>query len=70
MVGAKLPGPCLPANDASPAVYTIVIRASEYDMPPDMLEDIVARSVLTFRQAEIRSIRDLPDDSCNDEGDF
>ncbi|OJA18824.1 hypothetical protein AZE42_00831 [Rhizopogon vesiculosus] len=29
------------------AVYAIVVRGSEYDIPPDMLDDIIARSIST-----------------------
>lgn len=30
------------------AAYAIVVRGSEYDLPPDMLDDIVARSISSF----------------------
>jgi len=30
------------------AVYAIVVRGSEYDIPPDMLDDIIAQSISTF----------------------
>lgn len=29
------------------AVYAIVIRGSEYDIPPDMLDDIIVQSIST-----------------------
>lgn len=31
-----------------PAAYAIVVRGSEYDVAPEMLDDIVAISVSTF----------------------
>lgn len=34
--------------NAIPAVYAIVVRGSEYDIPPDMLDDIIAQSISTF----------------------
>ena len=34
-------------NDAVPAAYAIAVRSSEYDLPPDILDDIVARTVST-----------------------
>ncbi|KAF4622887.1 hypothetical protein D9613_001650 [Agrocybe pediades] len=30
------------------AVYTIVVRSSEYDLPPEMLDDIVAHSISNY----------------------
>ena len=30
------------------AAYAIVVRSSEYDLPPDMLDDIVAQSVSNY----------------------
>ncbi|KAG1783647.1 Translin [Suillus placidus] len=30
------------------AVYAIVVRGSEYDIPPDMLDDLIAQSISTF----------------------
>ncbi|KAF8845328.1 Translin [Paxillus ammoniavirescens] len=30
------------------AVYAIVVRSSEYDLPPEMLDDIISRSIPSF----------------------
>jgi len=32
----------------TPAAYTIVVRSSEYDLSPEMLDDIVARTISNF----------------------
>ncbi|PPQ90409.1 hypothetical protein CVT25_014927 [Psilocybe cyanescens] len=33
---------------STPAAYAIVVRSSEYDLPPEILEDIVAQSVSNY----------------------
>ena len=33
------------------AAYAIVVRTSEYDLSPDILEDIVAQSMSNFRDS-------------------
>lgn len=30
------------------AVYAIVVRSYEYDLPPEMLDDIISRSIPSF----------------------
>ncbi len=36
---------CIPFT---PAAYAIVVRSSEYDLSPEMLDDIVARTISNF----------------------
>ena len=31
-----------------PAAYAIVVRSSEYDLSPEMLDDIVAKSISSY----------------------
>ena len=44
---------CVPA-----AVYAIVVRTSEYDLPPEILDDIIAQSMSKYAYKEKRSNRD------------
>lgn len=52
------------------AVYAIVVRGSEYDIPPDMLDDLIAQSISTFssntsaktRLGQVRSGDDYDDE--------
>jgi len=39
------------------AAYTIVVRGSEYDLPAEMLDDMVASSVSTFSATDYLSNR-------------
>ena len=32
-------------SDCLSATYTVAVRSSEYDLPPEMLDDLVARTV-------------------------
>jgi hypothetical protein len=51
-------------------VYAIVVRGSEYDIPPDMLDDLIAQSISTFssntsaktRLGQVRSGDDYDDE--------
>jgi hypothetical protein len=47
----------------TPAVYAIVVRSSEYDLPPEMLDDIVSQSIS-------QSGRPLKDGDFDDEEDY
>ena len=37
------------------AAYAIVVRGSEYDLPPDILDDIVAQSISAFSPSDKHS---------------
>jgi len=56
----------------SPATYTIVVRESEYDLPPAMLEDLVAQSIANFgggvqdRRSNRSKVRDNGDEDDDD----
>lgn len=41
----------LTLNPLNLATYAIIVRGSEYDLPQDMLDDIVSRVVAPFRDA-------------------
>ena len=52
------------------AIYAIAIRGSEYDLPPDIMDSIVAKSISEFSReaASHRPIKDRRNlDSVNDE---
>ncbi|KAI5829421.1 Translin [Schizophyllum commune Tattone D] len=55
------------------AAYTIAVRFSEYDVPPEMMEDIVSSTVANFssdpRDSRGRGRRDDHDDEGRDEYD-
>ena len=34
------------------AVYTVVVRSSEYEFPPEVLEDIVAQTMRTAQESD------------------
>jgi hypothetical protein len=46
------------------AVYAIVVRSSEYDLPPEMLDDIISRSLpsLTSGSGKAKRGRDAGSD--------
>ncbi|KAF9452538.1 Translin [Macrolepiota fuliginosa MF-IS2] len=50
------------------AAYTIAVRSSEYDLPPEILDDIVAQSISHFSDRSHKRTRghDLEDDPDND----
>lgn len=50
MIG--LTGPSPPYQFPFIAAYAIAVRTSEYDLPPDILEDIVGRMVSGFSGAD------------------
>ena len=56
-------------SDPIPAAYTIAVRFSEYDVPPEMMEDIVSSTVANFSSdtRESRGGRGRRDDY-DDEG--
>jgi hypothetical protein len=47
------------------AVYAITVRTAEYDLPPDMLDDIAARHMLTITH-ENRGRREVDDEEDDD----
>jgi len=44
------------------AVYAIVVRTSEYDLPPEILDDIIIQSMSNYAYKEKRSNRDVGSD--------
>ncbi len=38
------------------AAYTIVVRSSEYDLPPEILDDIVARAISHFSDRPFKRV--------------
>ncbi|KAF9229575.1 Translin [Gyrodon lividus] len=51
------------------AVYAIVVRSSEYDLPPEMLDDIISRSIPSFTSGsgKVKSSRDVGSDDGHDD---
>lgn len=49
------------------AAYTIAVRSSEYDLPPEILDDIVARATSHFSDRSSQRARGL--DTEDDPGD-
>ncbi|KAG8220025.1 Translin family-domain-containing protein [Butyriboletus roseoflavus] len=49
------------------AVYAIVVRTSEYDLPPEILDDIITQSMSNHAHKDKRSNRDIGSD---DERDY
>jgi len=55
-------------------VYAIVVRSSEYDLPPEMLDDIVAQSISNFTGSgghghDVRPRRPIADNTSDGEGE-
>ena len=61
---------CLPhlTDSHLPAVYTLTVRSSEYDLPPEILDDIVVRSISRFSNPSHKRVSGFEDGSDNDEG--
>ncbi|KIJ68664.1 hypothetical protein HYDPIDRAFT_106900 [Hydnomerulius pinastri MD-312] len=49
------------------AVYAIVVRSSEYDLPPEMLDDIISQSISSFTSGGGRTKRNRQDAGSDDE---
>lgn len=43
-------------------MYAIVVRTSEYDLPPEILDDIIIQSMSNYAYKEKRSNRDVGSD--------
>lgn len=43
-------------------MYAIVVRTSEYDLPPEILDDIIAQSMSNYAPKDKRSNRDIGSD--------
>lgn len=43
-------------------MYAIVVRTSEYDLPPEMLDDIIIQSMSDYAYKDKRSNRDVGSD--------
>ena len=50
------------------AVYTLTVRSSEYDLSPEILDDIVTRSISQFSDPSHKRVLGFEDGSDNDEG--
>jgi len=50
------------------AVYTLTVRSSEYDLPPEILDDVVVRSISRFSDPSHKRVSGFEDGSDNDEG--
>ncbi|KAJ3576143.1 hypothetical protein NP233_g638 [Leucocoprinus birnbaumii] len=48
------------------AAYTVVVRSSEYDLPPEILDDIVAQSISRFSDRTQKRSRGFEEDFSDD----
>jgi hypothetical protein len=58
--GARPPGACSASGADQPraAVYAIAVRTAEFDLPPEMIDDIVARHMSGYGAGTRTSGRD------------
>lgn len=60
---------CLFSLSFISAAYAIMVRTSEYDLSPDMLDDIVAQTMSSYRDSSRQPIGRGKGDSTSDDED-